>query len=601
MFMDELLTGIIFSLFLSFLYGVSVGAQMPGLNGWRLNLRESILYDLYWAAGYSIFFLGHGLLLGLVGGLLALKGVTPEKIRGFYFIICFLGYFYFVAKWTLPKNELLYLLFACAATAGLFIIFLIIPPPFLLVVALCISFAFLIISAIYTSLRQKGRVAPGTFEQKEPEGPAQYSRDALPTKARVVVFGIDGLDWRIMDPLIREGRLPTLSRLKKDGVWGRLPTLKPISSPNIWTSIATGVAPEKHGICWWQKIILPGIRPLPGEPTETACPKDSGALRIIRVLHKRGLIKSIPMRTDDRAVKAVWGISSEFGKRTASVGWLFSWPAEKVNGCVISWFAFPFNEISLDFLRRKTSILPHRTYPEDLMDQVEPMIVTQGDLTDEERKNLYLTTARIDPKRKFADKIDLWYLAKDKTFCDISKAILDKERWDLFTVYLEGADISCHAYWTFLSQATNIEKHQAEILSISDSTQFKKDAEHFSKAIPAYYDYLDNQINRLMKAAGEDATFIILSDHGFNLDGTGHFSGEPDGAIIISGPITRKGALELKSISVYDITPTILYVLGIPVAEDMDGRVLEEAFSPDFLREFPVRTIKTFGPPEDII
>ena len=45
--------------------------------------------------------------------------------------------------------------------------------------------------------------------------------------------------------------------------------------------------------------------------------------------------------------------------------------------------------------------------------------------------------------------------------------------------------------------------------------------------------------------------------------------------------------------SVFDITPTILTLSGIPVGADMKGKVLENVLEQNFLRQYPVRTCKT--------
>ncbi len=44
-----------------------------------------------------------------------------------------------------------------------------------------------------------------------------------------------------------------------------------------------------------------------------------------------------------------------------------------------------------------------------------------------------------------------------------------------------------------------------------------------------------------------------------------------------------------------DTTPTFLYLLGLPVAEDMDGRVLGELITGDFRRDNPVKTVPGYG------
>ncbi|MFN7971141.1 MAG: alkaline phosphatase family protein [Acidobacteriota bacterium] len=65
---------------------------------------------------------------------------------------------------------------------------------------------------------------------------------------RVLVVGIDSATWTVMDPLIAKGELPAFAALRARGAWASLATLRPTLSPAIWTSIATGVRPERHGI-----------------------------------------------------------------------------------------------------------------------------------------------------------------------------------------------------------------------------------------------------------------------------------------------------------------------------------------------------------------
>jgi hypothetical protein len=65
---------------------------------------------------------------------------------------------------------------------------------------------------------------------------------------RVVLFGVDGASWSVIDPLIAEGALPHLAALARDGVHAELETVEPVNSPTVWTSIATGRSPSAHGI-----------------------------------------------------------------------------------------------------------------------------------------------------------------------------------------------------------------------------------------------------------------------------------------------------------------------------------------------------------------
>jgi len=51
------------------------------------------------------------------------------------------------------------------------------------------------------------------------------------------------------------------------------------------------------------------------------------------------------------------------------------------------------------------------------------------------------------------------------------------------------------------------------------------------------------------------------------------------GTFIACGPDIIQG-VKLKDVSIYDVTPTILHLMGQPVPSDMDGRVLKEIFKP---------------------
>jgi predicted AlkP superfamily phosphohydrolase/phosphomutase len=65
---------------------------------------------------------------------------------------------------------------------------------------------------------------------------------------KVLIVGLDGADWTIVDPLMAAGRMPNLLRLVNGGVPREPPLDHPMLSPVIWTSIATGVEPARHGV-----------------------------------------------------------------------------------------------------------------------------------------------------------------------------------------------------------------------------------------------------------------------------------------------------------------------------------------------------------------
>jgi predicted AlkP superfamily phosphohydrolase/phosphomutase len=69
---------------------------------------------------------------------------------------------------------------------------------------------------------------------------------------------------------------------------------------------------------------------------------------------------------------------------------------------------------------------------------------------------------------------------------------------------------------------------------------------------------------------------------------------QPEGILICKGPGLRSTALETVP-SVCDFVPTTLYAAGVPVPDHLDGRVIQEAFTAEFLAAHPLQ-IRSAGP-----
>src|SRR5574344_683708 len=68
------------------------------------------------------------------------------------------------------------------------------------------------------------------------------------TAKKILLVGWDSADWKMINRLIDEGKMPTMKYLVENGTMGNMATLDPPFSPMLWTSIATGMRPDKHGI-----------------------------------------------------------------------------------------------------------------------------------------------------------------------------------------------------------------------------------------------------------------------------------------------------------------------------------------------------------------
>lgn len=71
---------------------------------------------------------------------------------------------------------------------------------------------------------------------------------------RLIVLGLDGACWPLIEPWLDAGDLPNLAALHENGVWGPLTSqYPPVTSPN-WRCYATGRNPAKLGVFWWEIV-----------------------------------------------------------------------------------------------------------------------------------------------------------------------------------------------------------------------------------------------------------------------------------------------------------------------------------------------------------
>lgn len=76
-------------------------------------------------------------------------------------------------------------------------------------------------------------------------------------QTKVIVIGLDGATFEVINPLIEQGLLPTLAKIKESGASGILnSTFPPITGP-AWLSLATGKNPGKTGVFDFRNIKSP--------------------------------------------------------------------------------------------------------------------------------------------------------------------------------------------------------------------------------------------------------------------------------------------------------------------------------------------------------
>ncbi len=409
-----------------------------------------------------------------------------------------------------------------------------------------------------------------------PEVRASFDRAAIyarrvETGARVVLVGIDAADWDVIDELAARGRLPNLARLKREGAWARLRSNVPTLSPLLWTTVATGKTPDRHGI---NDFLV--IDPRTG--------------------------RQVPINSTFRRAKAIWNILTEAGLSSDFIAWWASWPAESIQGHLISdRVAYS----TFDLSRPKQG--QGSVHPPEYASVVESLRVTEDSvtypqiarflhITPDEFQRARAAAARRAPLSEVERSIDVMtrVFAATETYRRVALDLLERESSAgsparLFAVYFEGVDEVNHRF-------AHCSPPRMPLCSEGDYGRFKD-------AVAEFYVYQDDILGEILKRS-RGATVIVMSDHGF-ASGVGRpkqvkpfIEGKPGlwhdltGVFIAGGPLTRRG--EIPTVALFDIAPTLLYLLGLPVPEDMPGKVLEAALTPEFVAAHPVTRVPSY-------
>ncbi len=121
-----------------------------------------------------------------------------------------------------------------------------------------------------------------------------------------------------------------------------------------------------------------------------------------------------------------------------------------------------------------------------------------------------------------------------------------------------------------------------------------EDRRRYGSVVSGAYRAVDRALGRIQEAFGL-GNIIVVSDHGFQLEGAQSYthSQAPAGIFLAAGPAFRPGRIE--GLSVLDVLPLLLFLKGFAVAEDFDGKLPVQALDPVLLAARPPRRIASYG------
>ncbi len=282
-----------------------------------------------------------------------------------------------------------------------------------------------------------------------------------PHEGRVFVFGIDGAEPSLLRRFVDEGSLPSFARLLDRGVGAHLRSTPMPISPQAWASFATGLNPGRHSIFTFMDRI-------PG----------TFGFRPSNASHIQGA--------------SFWRLASEAGRRSAVLNVPMTFPAEPLNGLLVSGWLAPSAETD------------GFTHPPELATQLRerfgpyPLHAGIRDLAMQGQRQQALDAALSSMKRK----------------ADIAWHLWQQDTWDLFVFVVSEIDTIQHFLWP-------------------------ADGESGLDALRQAYIAADEILARWASVSDDDLTILVMSDHGAGLN--------PKGALYLPGLLEALGYTRRRS------------------------------------------------------
>lgn len=360
----------------------------------------------------------------------------------------------------------------------------------------------------------------------------------FPARGRLVVLGLDGLDWELVDDLVRRGVMPNLADLLRQAHQATVRMRPPLLSPIIWTTIATGQSADVHGV-------LDFVEPDPegGQPR--------------------------PITSLSRKVPALWEIVAAAGRTAAVIGWWATFPAHAPPGVTI------YSDRLTEQLLGVEEDRPGLADPPEAAARARALVLRGSQMTPELLAPFAAVTAAelaAVPPGPAAWDSPVGGLAR------VVAASLTVERLtelelgrgtQVVLSYLEGTDTVGHLFGPY---------RPPPLPGVDPAL-----ARRFGPVVDRYHAWVDRFLGRVRGQLGADDTLVILSDHGFTWgeDRPRVPSGahtptavhwhRPDAVLMVVGPGVKPEATRQR-VEPLDLLPMLLALAGLPAGEELPGR-----------------------------
>jgi hypothetical protein len=366
-----------------------------------------------------------------------------------------------------------------------------------------------------------------------PQSPARDRPRPLGTPERALVMvAVEGLDSELLIDGAAQPSTPTLRELVDTGSWGPLDAFEPYLRWSLWTTLATGTEPGLHGVkahrAWRLSPVFDGVlRLLPWTP--------QGSRHILPWW------AADMVRPPASGVPALWARLRASGAATTVIEWPGVWPEED-----------------------------------------EPVAVRRQPGTPEAPA----TAIESDIGEALA------------AFPDQRPAVVEALRRDRITV--------ARAVEALQAGSDNLWIHLGSVLAVRENLEPLRPTHTRERRLRhLMMELVDAHVTQLLSAAPSDCLLVIVSPYGVSppdvwerwrrLIGSGGDwrtspLGCPDGVLLLAGRGVRAGH-RVPEASITDVAPTVCYLLGLPIVQSMEGRVILDAMQPSWVESHPLHVV----------
>jgi predicted AlkP superfamily phosphohydrolase/phosphomutase len=220
----------------------------------------------------------------------------------------------------------------------------------------------------------------------------------MKNNTKVFVIGLDGATWKVLNPLIKKGKLGFFKKMKESGASGILKSTTPPLTAPAWVSFQTSVNPGKHGVFGFLD-------------------------------YRRN--KANPTVFDSKDIKQdkLWEILGNQSFKSLVINMPMTYPLKRMDGILVSSFLTPPGE-KFVYPKRYQKVLDRIDYKVDLLIEKKYGWLPERRLSAKERKN-------------YLEKLILLAEKRVKAF----KILSSKDSFSFLFLLFKETDLAQHLFW----------------------------------------------------------------------------------------------------------------------------------------------------------